>query len=196
VARISGRHRDLRHGDEETGGYGGVAWLAEQGYFSPERVQHVIIPEPLNKDRICLGAPRRDVGGDQDPWPHRPWLDAVSGRLRRAPYGRRHSEMEASLFPALARKHTAMPVVPDGARQSTMNINSLHGGQAEPEPGFTGFPAACVPDEARMVIDRRYIIEEQPDEVREEIIALLERVKSERPGFRYDFRSSGRSAPP
>ncbi|MEO7223583.1 MAG: M20/M25/M40 family metallo-hydrolase, partial [Devosia sp.] len=41
--------------DEETGGYGGVAWLAERGYFSPERVQHVIIPEPLNKNRICLG---------------------------------------------------------------------------------------------------------------------------------------------
>ncbi|HHC29677.1 MAG TPA: M20/M25/M40 family metallo-hydrolase, partial [Rhodobacterales bacterium] len=41
--------------DEESGGYGGVAYLAEKGYFSPERVQHVIIPEPLNKDRICLG---------------------------------------------------------------------------------------------------------------------------------------------
>ena len=41
--------------DEESGGYGGVAYLAEQGRFSPDRVQHVIIPEPLNKDRICLG---------------------------------------------------------------------------------------------------------------------------------------------
>jgi succinyl-diaminopimelate desuccinylase len=41
--------------DEETGGYGGVAHLADLGYFSPQRVQHVIIPEPLNKDRICLG---------------------------------------------------------------------------------------------------------------------------------------------
>ena len=41
--------------DEETGGYGGVAWLAETGHFSPKKVQHVIIPEPLNKDRICLG---------------------------------------------------------------------------------------------------------------------------------------------
>src|SRR6185437_1272822 len=41
--------------DEETGGYGGVAYLAQKGYFSPERVQHVVIPEPLNKDRICLG---------------------------------------------------------------------------------------------------------------------------------------------
>ncbi|WP_373029882.1 M20/M25/M40 family metallo-hydrolase, partial [Sulfitobacter sp.] len=41
--------------DEESGGYGGVAYLAEQGFFNPERVQHVIIPEPLQKDRICLG---------------------------------------------------------------------------------------------------------------------------------------------
>ena len=30
--------------DEESGGFGGVAYLAEKGFFSPERVQHVIIP--------------------------------------------------------------------------------------------------------------------------------------------------------
>ena len=40
--------------DEETGGYGGVAYLAEKGFFSPNRVNNVIIPEPLNKERICL----------------------------------------------------------------------------------------------------------------------------------------------
>ncbi|MET0169875.1 MAG: M20/M25/M40 family metallo-hydrolase, partial [Aliihoeflea sp.] len=36
--------------DEESGGYGGVAYLASKGYFSKPRVDHVIIPEPLNKD--------------------------------------------------------------------------------------------------------------------------------------------------
>ncbi|MEX0852595.1 MAG: M20/M25/M40 family metallo-hydrolase, partial [Bauldia sp.] len=41
--------------DEESGGYGGVAWLAEKGILAKPRVDHVIIPEPLNKDRICLG---------------------------------------------------------------------------------------------------------------------------------------------
>jgi succinyl-diaminopimelate desuccinylase len=41
--------------DEESGGFGGVAYLARQGRFAPDRVQHVIIPEPLHKDRICLG---------------------------------------------------------------------------------------------------------------------------------------------
>ena len=41
--------------DEETGGYGGVAYLAEKGILAKPRIDHVIIPEPLNKDRICLG---------------------------------------------------------------------------------------------------------------------------------------------
>ena len=40
--------------DEEMSGFGGVAWLAE-GYSGPNGVDHVIIPEPLNKDKICLG---------------------------------------------------------------------------------------------------------------------------------------------
>src|SRR5438067_103498 len=41
--------------DEESGGYGGVAYLAERGWFSKRRVDHVIIPEPLNVDRVCIG---------------------------------------------------------------------------------------------------------------------------------------------
>ena len=39
--------------DEESGGFGGVAYLAEKGFF--KHVDHVIIPEPLNKDRVCIG---------------------------------------------------------------------------------------------------------------------------------------------
>jgi succinyl-diaminopimelate desuccinylase len=169
--------------------------LPNRAISRPERVQHVIIPEPLNKDRICLG--HRGVMWAQIKTHGRiahgsmPFLGDCAVRHMGAVI----SEMEASLFPALARKHTSMPVVPDGARQSTMNINSLHGGQAEPDPDFTGFPSACVPDEARMIIDRRYLIEEQADEVREEIITLLERVKSERAGFRYDFEELWQVSP-
>lgn len=174
--------------DEETGGYGGVAWLAEQGYFSPSRVQHVIIPEPLNKDRVCLG--HRGV------W----WAEIEThGRIAHGsmPFlgdsAVRHmgaviAEMESTLYPALAKRHTAMPVVPPGARQSTMNINSLHGGLPEPEPGYTGFPSAVVAHSARMIIDRRYLIEETSDAVKKEVIDVLERVKSRRQTFRYDLR--------
>ena len=174
--------------DEETGGYGGVAWLAEQGCFTPERVQHVIIPEPLNKDRICLG--HRGV------W----WAEIEThGRIAHGsmPFlgdsAIRHmgavlAEMEQSLFPALAGRTTEMPVVPPGARQSTMNINSIHGGLDEPEEGYTGFPAAVVPHSTRMVIDRRYLIEENADDVRQEIVEVLERVKAARPSFSYEIR--------
>ncbi len=174
--------------DEESGGYGGVAYLAEQGYFSPDRVQHVIIPEPLNKDRICLG--HRGV------W----WAEIeTKGRIAHGsmPFlgdcAVRHmgavlEEMEATLFPLLATKYTDMPVVPEGARQSTMNINAIHGGEPVQEADFTGFPAACVPDRCKITIDRRYLIEESEGEVRAEILALLEKVKAARPTFEYDLK--------
>jgi succinyl-diaminopimelate desuccinylase len=174
--------------DEETGGYGGVAYLAEKGFFSPSRVQHVIIPEPLNKDRVCLG--HRGV------W----WAEIeTKGRIAHGsmPFlgdsAIRHmgavlTEIEETLYPALANKHTAMPVVPPQARQSTMNINSLHGGLPEPEGGFSGFPSPVVADSARMVIDRRYLIEETEQAVRQEIVDVLERVKARRPTFKYELR--------
>ena len=174
--------------DEETGGYGGVAYLAEQGYFAPDRVQHVIIPEPLNKDRICLG--HRGV------W----WAEIeTKGRIAHGsmPFlgdcAVRHmgavlTEMERTLFPLLASKQTAMPVVPEGARNSTMNINAVHGGADELPDDYTGFPSACVPDSCRITIDRRFLIEENIDEVKAEIIAVLETVKAQRPEFRYDLR--------
>ncbi len=174
--------------DEETGGYGGVAWLAGQGYFDPQRVQHVIIPEPLNKDRICLG--HRGV------W----WAEIeTQGRIAHGsmPFlgdsairhmGALLAEIERSLYPLLASKRTAMPVVPEGARQSTLNINSVHGGEPEPEPDFTGFPAACVADRCRIVIDRRFLIEEELGEVKAEVHDLLEQLRAARPGFRYEIR--------
>lgn len=174
--------------DEESGGYGGVAWLAKRGYFNPDRVQHVIIPEPLHKDRICLG--HRGV------W----WAEVEThGRIAHGsmPFlgdsAIRHmgavlEEIETALYPLLATKRTAMPVVPEGARQSTLNINSIHGGEAEPPPGSTALPAPCVADRCRIVLDRRFLIEEPLDEVKAELRAVLDRVQARRPGFRYDIR--------
>jgi succinyl-diaminopimelate desuccinylase len=173
--------------DEESGGYGGVAYLAEQGYFNPEHVQHVIIPEPLNKDRICLG----HRGG----W----WAEIeTKGEIAHGsmPFlgdcAVRHmgavlSEFEDKLFPAMAARFTEMPVVPDGARQSTMNINSIHGGQKEQDDDFTGLPAHCVPDSCRIVIDRRFLVEEPLDQVRDEVTALLEGLRETRADFDYQL---------
>ncbi|MCV2871850.1 acetylornithine deacetylase/succinyl-diaminopimelate desuccinylase family protein [Defluviimonas sp. WL0050] len=174
--------------DEESGGFGGVAYLAEQGWFAPERVQHVIIPEPLHKDRICLG--HRGV------W----WAEIeTKGRIAHGsmPFlgdcAVRHmgavlAEMEAALFPLLATKRTEMPVIPDGARQPSLNINAVHGGAAEQDEDYTGLPTACVPDRCRITIDRRFLIEEDLAEVKREVTALMERVKDVRPSFDYEIR--------
>ncbi|HSM97165.1 MAG TPA: acetylornithine deacetylase/succinyl-diaminopimelate desuccinylase family protein [Rhizomicrobium sp.] len=171
--------------DEESGGYGGVAYLAERGWFSKPRVDHVIIPEPLNVDRVCIG--HRGV------W----WAEIET--LGRIAHGSmpflgdsaiRHmsavlEKIEHELYPALAARHSDMPVVPEGARQSTMNINSVHGGEGEE---FTGLPVPCVADSCRMIIDRRFLIEETIESVRGEVTALLDRVAGERPTFKYKMR--------
>lgn len=174
--------------DEESGGYGGVAYLAEQGFFDPARVQHVIIPEPLHKDRVCLG----HRGG----W----WAEIEThGEIAHGsmPFlgdcAVRHmgavlAAFETTLYPAMAARRTDMPVVPDGARSSTMNINSIHGGQPEFAEGDTSLPAHCVPDSCRIVIDRRFLAEENIEDVRGEVTALLEDLKTRRDKFSYDLR--------
>lgn len=173
--------------DEESGGYGGVAYLAEQGYFDPARVQHVIIPEPLNKDRICLG----HRGGwwaeietkGEIAHGSMPFLGDCAVRHMGAVI---HS-FEQNLFPAMAARITDMPVVPEGARSSTMNINSIHGGQKENDADFDGLPAHCVPDSCRITIDRRFLVEEPLDQVRGEVTGILDDLRATRPDFEYEL---------
>ncbi|MCE6959516.1 acetylornithine deacetylase/succinyl-diaminopimelate desuccinylase family protein [Cereibacter sphaeroides] len=172
--------------DEESGGFGGVAWLAERGRFA--HVQHVLIPEPLHKDRICLG--HRGV------W----WAEIeTKGRIAHGsmPFlgdsairhmGALLAEIEERLYPILATRLTEMPVTPEGARQPTLNINSIHGGEPEPEPGYTGLPAPCVADRCRIVIDRRVMIEEDLGAVKAELRGLAERLAETRAGFAFEIR--------
>ena len=170
--------------DEESGGYGGVAWLARKGFFSKPRVDHVIIPEPLNVDRVCIG--HRGV------W----WAEVTThGRIAHGsmPFlgdcAVRHMgaflrALEDELWPKLARRRTAMPVVPEAARASTLNVNAIQGGQ----PLGEGLPSPCVPDSCRIVLDRRFLIEERLEEVKGEVRGILERLARERPGFRWSMR--------
>ena len=92
---------------------------------------------------------------------------------------------ERDLYPKLKARKTDMPVVPSGARHSTLNINSIHGGQAELQ---SGFPAPCVPDSCRMMIDRRWLVEESIDGVKREVVDLLDRLAADRAGFTYSIR--------
>ncbi len=176
-------------GDEESGGFGGVAWLAARGWFSKPRVDHVIIPEPLNVDRVCIG--HRGVWWGEIETKGRiahgsmPFLGDSAIRHMAAVL----AALEAEVYPALEGQPTAMPVEPPGARTPTLNVNSLHGGQPDLEAGeAAALPAPLVADSCRLVFDRRLLIEEDLEEVKARMRALLDGLAQRRPGFRYALR--------
>jgi succinyl-diaminopimelate desuccinylase len=181
--------------DEESGGFAGVGYLAEKGYFSKPRVHHVIIPEPLGVDRICLG--HRGVY----------WAEVeTKGRIAHGsmPFlgdsAINHMSafihlLETKLQPALAQRRTAEPVEPQGARVSTLNINSIHGGQVEQHYALDarGWPARDTPAPVvahfcRAVLDRRFIAEEKLEDVKREILDMLQELQRTRPGFDFQLR--------
>jgi succinyl-diaminopimelate desuccinylase len=169
--------------DEESGGFAGVAWLAEQGRLSANRTDFVIIPEPLYVDRICIG--HRGVY----------WFEVhTKGRIAHGsmPFhgvnaidhmGIVLSRMRDVLQPRLAARTTAMPVIPAGARHPTLNINGIEGGQA-----VHGIQTPCVADGCWAVFDRRFLLEEGFDAARAEVVDLLESVRRDIPDFAYELR--------
>lgn len=169
--------------DEESGGLAGVAYLAEHGYIRPDLVDYVIITEPLDYDRICLG--HRGVY----------WFEVLMhGRIAHGsmPFlgvsaidrmARLIETIERTLKPKLASRRTRMPVEPEAARSATININSILGGQ---DPDLPQTP--CVADLCRAVFDRRFLLEEKLDDVREEFLELIEQVRVDDPGLQYEIK--------
>jgi succinyl-diaminopimelate desuccinylase len=171
--------------DEESGGFGGVAWLAERGYFSAPRVDHVIIPEPLNVDRVCLG--HRGVWWAEIEMRGRvahgsmPFLGVSAIRGMAAFL----AAVETELHPKLDARRTRMPVEPAGARVSTLNYNSLHGGLGE---SYDGLPSPLVAESCRLILDRRFLLEENLDDVKREIADIADGVVRQRPGLAWTIR--------
>lgn len=169
--------------DEESGGFAGVAWLAEHGRLSPTRTDYCIIPEPLNVDRICVGhrgvywfevAARGHIAHGSMPFLGVSAIDGI-GRLLQA--------IREELMPALAARRTEVPVVPDGARSATLNVNGIFGGQP-----VDGIQTPCVADICRAVFDRRFLLEEGFEQTKQEVEALLDRVRALEPRVQYALR--------
>jgi succinyl-diaminopimelate desuccinylase len=169
--------------DEESGGFAGVAWLAEHGRISAARTDFAIIPEPLHVDRICVG--HRGVY----------WFEVqTSGRIAHGsmPFlgvnavdhmGIVLERMRRELQPRLAGRTTAVPVIPPAARHATLNINGIDGGQP-----LDGMQTPCVADRCRAVFDRRFLIEEGFDATRAEIVDVLDGIARDVPDFKYGLR--------
>ena len=168
--------------DEESGGFAGAAWLAELRRLSHERIDYVIIPEPLNVDRICIGhrgaywfevKTRGRMAHGSMPFLGVSAIDHMGLILER---------VRTELLPALASRRTAVPVVPEEARHATININGIAGGQPV---GSSQTP--CVADECRAVFDRRFLLEEGFEATKAEIQAMLERAAQSVPTLEYEL---------
>ena len=168
--------------DEESGGFAGVAWLAENRFLSRDRTKAVIIPEPFGVDRVCVG--HRGVY----------WFEVIAqGRMAHGsmPYlgisaieGMSHllDLVRDELGPALLGRVTAMPVVPEGSRHATININGIDGGQPVDD-----IPSPCVADRCRVVFDRRFLFEEGLERTRAEIAALVAKAQSRMPDVEFSI---------
>ncbi|MFM8534373.1 MAG: acetylornithine deacetylase/succinyl-diaminopimelate desuccinylase family protein [Acidimicrobiia bacterium] len=168
--------------DEESGGFAGVAWLAENRLLSRERTKAVIIPEPFGVDRVCIG--HRGVY----------WFEVIAqGRIAHGsmPYlgvnaieGLSHflDLVRDELGPALRDRVTTMPVVPEGSRHATININGIEGGQPVDDT-----PSPCVADRCRAVFDRRFLVEEGLERTRAEIAELVAKAQARMPEVQFSI---------
>lgn len=168
--------------DEESGGFAGVAYLAANGHFRREAIDYVVITEPLDYDRICLG--HRGVY----------WFEVLTrGRIAHGsmPFlgvsaidrmARFITSIEHELKPKLALRRTCMPVVPEAARSATINVNAIFGGQP-----IDAQQTPCVADLCRAVFDRRFLLEESFDDVRREVLELLSQLQTADEEFRYEL---------
>src|SRR5262245_21875902 len=169
--------------DEESGGFAGVAWLCETGRIAKARTDFVIIPEPLNVDRISVGhrgvywselTMRGRVAHGSMPFLGVSAIDGMTNVL---------AAIRHELQPMLQSRVTGMPVVPSGARHATINVNAIDGGQP-----IAGIQTPCVADRCRAIFDRRFLIEEGFATAKAELEALIQRTVGATAGVEFALR--------
>lgn len=166
--------------DEESGGFAGVAYLAKQGWLGQDKNDYVIITEPTDTTRVYLGhrgvywfkvtTHGRIAHGSM---PHL-GISAID-HLADFLHGVTHE-----LKPKLATRKTSIPVEPPKSRFASINVNSVFGGQPE-----EGTQSPCVADRSGAIFDRRFLTEEPFEQVKGEVVEMLEKFKSENPEFNY-----------
>jgi succinyl-diaminopimelate desuccinylase len=155
--------------DEESGGFAGVGWLCDTRRIARDRQRYVVITEPLDPERVCTG--HRGVYWFELTTIGRVGHGSMPGLAINAAeqMARLVRVFEDQLKPTLATRVTRAPVEPPQARQPSINLNSIHAGQA-----IGGWQTPAVPDRCTAIFDRRFIHEERFDEVRAEIVQLLD----------------------
>jgi succinyl-diaminopimelate desuccinylase len=169
--------------DEESGGFAGVAELCDQGFIAAGRTDHVIITEPLDVDRVCIG--HRGVY----------WAEVTArgvtahgsmpdlGRNAAQAMARLVTRIDRELGPKLEARVTAMPVEPPAARHASISLNALHAGQPIDVEQTPMVPDLCV-----AIFDRRFIAEESSGDVRREFEAIVAQEAADDEDIRWSVR--------
>lgn len=166
--------------DEESGGFAGVAYLAQQGWLGKDKNDYVIITEPTDTNRIYLGhrgvywfkvTTHGRIAHGSMPYLGVSAIDHLADFL----HGVKHD-----LKPRLATRKTEIPVEPLKSRYASINVNAVFGGQPE-----EGTQTPCVADRSGAIFDRRFLSEEPFEQVRGEIAEMLEQYKAQDPEFQY-----------
>jgi succinyl-diaminopimelate desuccinylase len=154
--------------DEESGGFAGVGWLCDAGRLASDRQRYVVITEPLDPDRVCIG--HRGVYWFELTTIGRVGHGSMPGLAVNAAeqMAQLIQVFDGQLKPELARRITSAPVEPPTARRPSINLNSIHAGQ------HVGWQTPAVPDRCTAIFDRRFIHEESFADVRAEIVQLLD----------------------
>ena len=171
--------------DEESGGFAGVAWLCDRGRIARSQQDYVVITEPLDPERVCIG--HRGVYWFELTTIGRVGHGSMPGLAVNAAeqMARLVTALEDQLNARLALRTTRAPVEPPQARTPSLNLNSIHAGQA-----LGGWQTPAVPDRCTAIFDRRFVHEEQFDAVRAEIVAILDAT-----GIAYELKDLMRVEP-
>ena len=178
--RLAGTVEQSGTVDEESGGFAGVAYLAHKGWIGRDKNDFVIITEPTDTNRVYLGhrgvywfkvTTHGRIAHGSMPFLGVSAIDHLTEFL----HGVTHD-----LKPKLATRRTAVPVEPQGSRFASINVNAVFGGQPE-----EGTQTPCVADRSGAIFDRRFLEEENFEEVKGEVVRMLEALREANPDFRY-----------
>jgi succinyl-diaminopimelate desuccinylase len=180
--RLNGTVEQSGSVDEESGGFAGVAYLSKHGRIGKDKTDYVIITEPSDVDRVCLGhrgvywfkvTTQGRIAHGSMPYLGVSAIDHMAEFI----HGVHHK-----LKPVLATRKTTVPIEPPGSRYASINVNSIFGGQPE-----VGTQTPCVADRSGAIFDRRFLSEESFEQVRGEIQAMLEDLQAKNSDFKYNI---------
>lgn len=157
--------------DEETGGFGGVGYLVNQGYINKDKQDYVIITECLDVDGICIGhrgaiffdlKATGKVGHGCMPHLAVNAVDKMASVIQ---------NINQELRPKIESRFSETPIMPEESKMSNLMPIWIDG-FAKERPSATIAPACTT------YFNRWFNPEENLDEVRKEITGYLEELRN------------------